>query len=170
MISLGDLVDRKKRDLSALKARVPIGRVGKEAERAGLPRDFAGALRGTGVSLIAELKKASPSAGLLRAQYDVSAGAQAYAQAGAKALSVLTEENYFLGHLDHLRQVKDAVPLPVLRKDFIFDEYQIFEARAAGADAVLLIVALLEEKSLRALFNRIQEFRELLLCFRVGSF
>ena len=111
-----------------------------------MKRDFLQALRGEGISVIAELKKASPSAGVLRPEYDPAAIAHAYEEGGAAALSVLTEENYFQGRLAHLTAVKQAVSLPVLRKDFIFDEYQIFESAAAGADAVLLISRILSSE------------------------
>jgi indole-3-glycerol phosphate synthase len=105
------------------------------------------------VALIAELKKASPSAGLLRPRYDPVEGARAYARAGAAALSVLTENHYFKGNLTHIARVKRAVNLPVLRKDFLVDPYQVYESRANGADAVLLIVALLTDRVLRELLG-----------------
>jgi indole-3-glycerol phosphate synthase len=101
--------------------------------------------------VIAECKRRSPSKGVLREPYDPVAIARGYAAAGAAAISVLTNERFFGGTLDHLRAVRDAVPVPVLRKDFVVDAYQLEEARAAGADAVLLIVAALEEARLREL-------------------
>jgi indole-3-glycerol phosphate synthase len=100
------------------------------------------------VHLIAEIKKASPSAGLIRADFDPVAIAQTYHQRGASALSVLTDEAYFAGSLEYIDQVKAAVPLPVLRKDFLIDEYQVYESRAAGADAILLIAEILEPSRL----------------------
>lgn len=107
------------------------------------PRDFAAAVRAQGVSLIAECKKASPSKGLLVPNYDPVRLARAYERAGARAVSVLTDARHFQGSLEHLRDVREAVRLPVLRKDFIFHPYQVYEARAAGADAILLIAAVL---------------------------
>ena len=101
-------------------------------------------------NVIAECKRRSPSRGVLRADYDPVAIARQYAAAGAAAISVLTEPTFFDGALDHLRAVRAAVPTPLLRKDFIVDEYQMLEARAAGADAVLLIVAALDDATLRA--------------------
>jgi indole-3-glycerol phosphate synthase len=105
------------------------------------------------VRLIAEVKRASPSQGLFRADLDPIAQATTYAAAGAAAVSVLTDARYFHGSLDDLVQVRRAVPVPVLRKEFIVDEYQLWEAREAGADAVLLIVAALEDAALRDLLS-----------------
>ena len=104
-----------------------------------------------GVRIIAECKRRSPSRGILRADYDPAAIARAYTDAGATAISVLTEPTFFDGSLDHLRAVRAAVPTPILRKDFFVDEFQILEARAAGADAILLIVAALDDATLRRL-------------------
>ena len=110
----------------------------------------AGAAPGA-VRIIAECKRRSPSRGILRADYDPAAIARQYAAAGAAAISVLTEPTFFDGALDHLRAVRAAVPTPILRKDFFVDEFQILEARAAGADAILLIVAALDDATLRRL-------------------
>ena len=116
------------------------------------PGRFAGALaRRDRLNVIAECKRRSPSRGVLRADYDPGAIARGYAEAGAAAISVLTEPTFFDGSLDHLAAVRAAVTIPVLRKDFIVSEYQLLEARAAGADAVLLIVAALEPRELRSL-------------------
>ena len=114
-------------------------------------RSLSTALEGDGgqtLALIAEVKRASPSAGLISRDFDPVRTATRYEAAGANAISVLTDEKFFQGHLDHLRAVRDAVDLPVLRKDFVVDEVQIYEASAAGADAVLLIVAALEQDEL----------------------
>jgi len=119
------------------------------------PRDFAGALRRETVALIAEVKHASPSKGVLIDPFDPLALGKTYADNGAAAISVLTDVQFFQGHLDHLKQVRAAVAVPVLRKDFVIDPLQIYEARAAGADAVLLIVMALEDDVLRDLHTLI---------------
>ena len=106
-----------------------------------------------GLGLIAEVKKASPSAGVIAAEFDPVAISQAYQEAGAHAVSVLTDEQFFQGHLSYLTQIRKAVSLPCLRKDFIIHDVQIFEAAVAGADAVLLIVAALEQEQLAALYR-----------------
>jgi indole-3-glycerol phosphate synthase len=121
-------------------------------------RDFFAPLAADGpIKLIAEVKKASPSVGLIRADFDPVAIAQIYEQHGASCLSVLTDVPYFQGSLDYLRAVRAAVGIPVLRKDFIIDSYQLLEARAAGADAVLLIAECLDDCNLRKLFNETLE-------------
>lgn len=135
---------RRKRDIleSDLRAALYI---------APPPRDFAAALRGEGVSLIAECKKASPIKGVLRNGYNAAELAMTYEANGASAISVLTDIKFFQGRIEDLVAVRGAVTIPVLRKDFIFDPYQLIEARAAGADAVLLIAALLKGNTLRDL-------------------
>jgi indole-3-glycerol phosphate synthase len=121
-------------------------------------RDFFGALAGGGaIKLIAEVKKASPSAGVIRSDFDPVTIARTYERHGASCISVLTDESYFQGHLDYLCQVCSSVGLPVLRKDFILDSYQLLEARAAGADAVLLIAECLDDCNLRKLHNEALE-------------
>lgn len=117
-------------------------------------RSFAGAVAAGGLKIIAEMKRSSPSAGVLRREYDCAGIARAYEAAGAAALSVLTEEDYFAGALDDLGGARAAVRLPVLRKDFIVDEYQVYESAAGGADALLLIVAALEDRLLQHLIQR----------------
>ncbi len=121
------------------------------AQKAGPARDFAAALSRPGINIIAEMKKASPSAGLLRAEFDPAALARAYQAAGAAALSVLTEEANFQGSLAHLRDARQAASLPVLRKDFIVEPWQVWESRAANADCFLLIAAALSPQQLREL-------------------
>ncbi len=131
------------------------------------PRGFAQALRASaakGPAIIAELKKASPSKGLLRSDYRPAAIAETYAAAGASAISVLTDEEFFQGSLGDLHAVSQAVSIPVLRKDFILDPYQIVEARAFGADAILLIVAALNDADLRTLAETARELQLDILC------
>jgi indole-3-glycerol phosphate synthase len=124
----------------------------ERAAAAHTPRGFARALRGvSGIAVIAELKKASPSKGLIRAEFDVAALAKQLEAAGAAVLSVLTDEKFFQGSLENLRLASAAVGIPCLRKDFMVDEFQVLEARANGADAILLIVAALTDAELRRL-------------------
>jgi indole-3-glycerol phosphate synthase len=116
-------------------------------------RDFCAALKAAGVGLIGECKKASPSKGLMVPHYDPVKLARTYERAGAKAVSVLTDGRHFQGTLEHLRDVKEGVRLPVLRKDFIFHPYQVYEARVAGADALLLIAAVLSDSEMGELLK-----------------
>jgi len=153
---LSTILDYKRtQELPKRKQMVSLNALRREAEAVTQPvRDFAGALRRADglVALIAEVKRASPSKGeLVRGRFDPSALAHVYAQNGATAVSVLTDEQFFKGSLEHLRQVRACVALPLLRKDFIIDPYQVYEARLAGADAVLLIVAALDNAILRDL-------------------
>ncbi len=136
------ILSDRRRDLDETRSRVPLAEVQRLAASAPKPRDFLHALlaASTRPALIAEVKRASPSRGVLRADLDPGSLARAYHQAGAAAVSVLTERRHFRGSLEDLRAVREAVPLPVLRKDFLLDEYMVWEARAHGADAVLLIV------------------------------
>lgn len=139
------------------KARASVGDAAmrRRAEAAGKPRDFAGSLRrkiSSGVpGVIAEIKKASPSRGLLREPFDPRAIARSYARHGAACLSVLTDRQFFQGSADDLAAARGACELPVLRKDFVVDPYQVFESRALGADCVLLIVAALDRQRMREL-------------------
>ncbi|MDB6064958.1 MAG: Indole-3-glycerol phosphate synthase [Pedosphaera sp.] len=151
---LDEIVEQKRVET----ARLPQGVVSVEGLKAALQareggsRDFAGALRqpkSGKVALIAEVKKASPSAGVICADFDAVRIARAYEAAGADCLSVLTDEKYFQGSLEYLRQIRQAVKLPLLRKDFIIDERQIMEAVEWGADAILLIVAILSPAQLK---------------------
>jgi len=111
--------------------------------------DLALALKGDHVRMIAEVKQASPSRGMLSPNFNPIELAQTYAEGGAAAISVLTEENYFMGSVEHLAAIKKVVGLPLLRKDFIFDLYQVYESRAYGADALLLIIAILSQEQLK---------------------
>jgi len=150
---LDEIIAHKRSEL-AQRTRRPVAELEAECRRLPPARDFAAALRRGGrgrVRLIAEVKRASPSQGLLRADLDPVARARAYAGAGAAAISVLTDQKYFRGTLDDLVAVRAAVEVPVLRKEFIIEEYQLWESRGAGADAVLLIVAALEQQALRDL-------------------
>ena len=141
--------------LEASKSRVSLAEMKRRAELARPVRDFAGAFRDrTKINVIAELKKASPSKGIIREDFRYREFAESLARAGAAAFSVLTERNYFLGSLAYLREVAETTPLPVLRKDFLFDAYQIYEARANGADAVLLIAAMLDDAALHEFAER----------------
>jgi len=146
---LDRIVERKRQDIAEAQARVPASELECRLADAPPVRDFRQALDRPGtVQVIAEIKKASPSAGVLRADFDPVAIARVYQAHGAAAVSVLTDEPFFQGRLDHLAAVRAAVSLPVLRKDFILDRYQLLEARAAGADAVLLIAEILDGPSL----------------------
>ncbi len=153
MSRLHEIFATRARDLEIVKHQRPLAVVRREAEEAPLPRDFLAALRSTQnkPAIIAEIKRASPSRGVLYADLDALTQARRYMEGGAVALSVLTEPRFFQGNLADLLAVAGTVPLPVLRKDFILDPYQIYEARAAGADAVLLIASYLEEPLLRDL-------------------
>jgi len=150
---LDEILARTRADLPARKERRPLGALVQAAAARPPARSLRAALRQTGkVTAIAEFKRRSPSLGWIRQKAEVTAVATAYARAGAAALSVLTDEPFFGGTLDDLARAREVVDLPILRKDFIVDEYQILEARAAGADAVLLIVAALDDATLRALY------------------
>jgi indole-3-glycerol phosphate synthase len=153
---LEKIVASKRREIAAAKAARPEAAVRDAAASAPPVRDFFAALAaGPPIRLIAEIKRASPSAGPIRPDCDPLEIARIYESHGASCISVLTDERFFDGSLDDLRTVRAAVGLPVLRKDFILDSYQVFEARAAGADAVLLIAECLNDCDLRKLHNEI---------------
>ncbi len=153
MSVLDAIVQDKRDELRRRRIAVPQAALRARCRTLELARDFEEALRPAtgGVRLIAEVKQASPSRGVLAPAFDPLALARAYARHGADAISVLTDEKYFQGSLDHLAKIRAAVEVPLLRKDFTLDEYQLWEGRAAGADAALLIVAILEPAELRDL-------------------
>jgi indole-3-glycerol phosphate synthase/phosphoribosylanthranilate isomerase len=153
MTILDDIFAYKRTELEGRERARPLADIQVAAECAAPPRDFVAALRESRSrpALIAEVKRASPSRGLLVPDFDPVGLARTYQQSGAAAISVLTDERFFQGHLDYLTAIRQAVDLPVLRKDFTFDPYQIYEARTAGADAVLLIAAMLSDDELRTL-------------------
>lgn len=148
---LDEIMAHHRENLPKVMADVPFADLRAMAGVAPPTRDFEAAVRAPGVSLIAECKKASPSRGLLVHQYDPARLAKLYEKAGARAISVLTDSRHFQGTLAHLRDAREAVRLPVLRKDFLFHPYQLYEARVAGADAVLLIAAVLSDTEMREL-------------------
>ncbi|MEJ6021101.1 indole-3-glycerol phosphate synthase TrpC [Ramlibacter sp. PS4R-6] len=153
---LEKIVAVKREEIAAAQKKVPLQAMRADAESRVLTRDFEGALRSKiaagGSAVIAEIKKASPSKGVLRPGEFVPADiAQSYADAGAACLSVLTDRQFFQGQPDYLKQARASCDLPVLRKDFVVDAYQVYESRAMGADCILLIVACLEDAQMREL-------------------
>lgn len=148
------IVAYKREEIAAARARIPDAQLEASILGGMAPpvRDFRFAVEhADGMAIIAEVKKASPSAGLLRADFDPSAIARIYEQNGAACISVLTDEPSFQGHLNYLKVIRNTVSPPLLRKDFILDRYQLLEARLAGADAVLLIAEILDEQALPGL-------------------
>ena len=144
---LSEIIGKKRERVAVAKERVPLG----EPRRRENPHALRVALRAEGINIIAEFKRRSPSKGVIRADANLSQIVESYEVGGAIGISVLTEEDYFDGSLDDLRTVKTTVDLPVLRKDFVFDEYQVYESAVAGADAILLIVAVLDDETLARL-------------------
>jgi indole-3-glycerol phosphate synthase len=146
---LNKIVEVKREEVAAAKKRVPLEAIRDDALSRVLTRDFVGALRakiaGGQSAVIAEIKKASPSKGLLRADFIPADIAQSYAEGGAACLSVLTDRQFFQGQNDYLKQARASCDLPVLRKDFMVDAYQVYESRVVGADCILLIAACLED-------------------------
>jgi indole-3-glycerol phosphate synthase len=151
---LDEIFDTKRRRVADERNRVDLAQLAetaravRSASRSGVLR---AALQGGGVNIIAEFKRASPSKGVINDSSDAADVARQYEMAGARAISVLTEEDFFMGSLEDLRKAREAVSLPILRKDFTFHEFQIYEAAAAGADAILLIVSSLDADRLRQL-------------------
>jgi indole-3-glycerol phosphate synthase len=160
MDRLAEIMANKRQRLEATKTLVDIEQVREEARlrRQNAPqRALRRAVRNEAANIIAEFKRQSPSKGAIRVSADPVAIAKSYQQGGAAAISVLTEEDFFAGSLDDLRAIRETVSVPVLRKDFIFEDYQIYEAAVAGADAVLLIVAALEDDQLVSLRELAEE-------------
>ena len=141
---LSEIISRKRGRVAEAKERVSLEGVRRREN----PHALRAALRAEGINIIAEFKRRSPSKGVIRADANLSQIVESYEAGGAVGISVLTEEDYFDGSLDDLRTVKTTVDLPVLRKDFVFDEYQVYESAVAGADAILLIVAALDDETL----------------------
>src|SRR5271167_4013717 len=154
---LDEIVAAKRREVAAARRRMPLEELETQAAEAPPVRDFRAALAGPGpIALIAEVKKAIPSAQVIRADFDPIKIARIYQAHGAACLSVLTDTPYFQGHLSYLARIRASVAIPLLRKDFIIDEYQVVEARLAGADAVLLIAEILDDLTLSSLLARAQ--------------
>lgn len=158
---LEQIIDKKVKEISIQKEKLPLEKILKEIEKTNYQkRDFKNSIKRKDkrLSLIAECKKSTPSSGIIRMDYDVERIAEDYYISGyVDALSVLTEKNYFLGDLSHLLKVKQKVPLAVLRKDFIIDEYQIYESIYFQADAILLISTILQKEQLYYLYNKAKE-------------
>ena len=150
---LNRIIAEKREEIAQRKRRLSISTLKERIAQHQVPLDFASALSGDGIRLIAEVKRASPSRGILCPNFNPVALAKTYANGGAVAISVLTEANYFKGSLGHLAMIREEVRLPLLRKDFIFDQYQVYESRAYGADALLLIVAILSQEQLKELLS-----------------
>jgi len=152
---LDRIVSHNLGELEFKKRRLSMAELQRLASEQPSALDLASALRGDGIQLIAEVKKASPSRGIIRPDFDPVEIAKIYAGNGAAAVSVLTEARYFQGSLDHLKNIRKALPdaIPLLRKDFIVDPYQIYESRTYGADSLLLIVAILEPERLQELLG-----------------
>jgi len=145
---LAEIISKKRERVEAAKRASPVEELRRLADQPRKPHALRNALRAQQINVIAEFKRRSPSKGLIRADAKLTQVVTSYQAGGAAAISVLTEEDYFDGSLDDLQNAKAAVTLPVLRKDFIFDDYQVYESAAAGADAILLIVAALDDENL----------------------
>ena len=171
MSILNKIVEKKKERLDVLKKRVPLGEMKARALAVEKPKNFRNAIkRDSGsIKLIAEIKKASPLKGVIRQGFDPITIASIYEEKAVDAISVLTEEDYFQGKLEHLSQVKKVTKRPLLRKDFIFEEYQIYESKAHGADAVLFIATLLNKNQAAEYLHLMQELG-LSVLFEVHDF
>jgi indole-3-glycerol phosphate synthase len=150
---LDNIVQHKKKDIEHNRKKVPLDVLKENIARGKKPLNFSSAIKGNKIRLIAEVKKASPSRGILCPDFKPVEIALAYAENGAAAISVLTESKHFMGDLKYLERIRKKVNLPLLRKDFIFDEYQVYESAASGADALLLISAILSQSQLEGLIS-----------------
>lgn len=148
-MNLDDIVFNKRQEVTTFKLTFDLDKAEKAIAKLPKPHDLKKALKRKKLALIAEVKKASPSAGVIREDFNPVALAKEYEAAGASAISVVTDQKYFQGKLEYLKEVRKKVDLPLLRKDFIVDEVQIYEARLAGADAILLIVRILTDEELK---------------------
>ena len=155
------ILDRKREEINERSAKVSIDELKQRCENADAVRGFIKSIENKinndQSAVIAEIKKASPSKGLLRENFEPAEIARSYADHGAACLSILTDKDYFQGHEEYLKQARAACELPVIRKDFIIDSYQVYEARAIDADCILLIVAALEDEALQSLFDLAHE-------------
>lgn len=179
---LNKIVDRKKKRLNSLKTKVPLREIKSRASDVEWPRNFRNALRRDSgpIRLVAEIKKASPIKGVIRQDFNPVTIASIYERKKVDAISVITEEDYFQGKLEYLLDVKKITDRPLLRKDFIFDEYQIYESKAKGADAILLIASMLDENQsveflhlakeigLSVVFE-VHDFKELEMVLRINA-
>lgn len=148
---LNKIIANKKEEIKGMRQSIPLSLLKEKTANLEAPLDFGLALSGKRTKLIAEVKRASPSRGIFCSDFHPVALAQMYAQSGCAAISVLTDNKYFLGSIDHLVEIRKKVKLPLLRKDFILDPYQIYQSRVCGADALLLIAAILSQKQLKEL-------------------
>ncbi len=159
---LTDILDNKRIELAETKKRLPLRELEVRAANSPAPRDFIAVLKGTDMKIIAEIKRASPSKGTIAADIDPIAVARIFARHGAAAISVLTEARYFMGNIEFLSAINSALGEsrpPLLRKDFLFDPYQIYEARTYGADAVLLIARIVPPQELQTLIALTRELK-----------
>ena len=155
---LSKIIEEKRREIDRAQKDIPLNNLKKETESICISSMFKKNISRKGhINLIAEIKKASPSQGIIRADFDALRIALTYQAAGASAISVLTDERFFDGKLEHLKTAKERITIPVLRKDFIIDEYQIYESALYGADAILLIAHILTQEELNRYFNLARE-------------
>jgi indole-3-glycerol phosphate synthase len=150
---LDEIIGQKRREVEQTRKRATMTYLQERIAGRKPALDLSPVLKGSRIRLIAEVKQASPSRGLLSSDFNPVGLARAYVESGAAAISVLTEANYFMGSIEHLAATREAVELPLLRKDFIFDPYQVYESRAYGADALLLIAAVLGREQLKELVS-----------------